>query len=100
MIIAHQYGWMNERKYWKIPEEFFPQRFLKNANFNIPSSAFTPFGIGMRKCIGEKYAINILFSVFIRFIKKTNEINIKVKMLNQFFNPDKNKITIFSPEKY
>ncbi len=46
-------------QYWKDPETFLPERFLPGSPWHVerPSAAYLPFGLGMRKCIGERTAV-------------------------------------------
>lgn len=40
--------------FWDDPDEFKPDRFLKS---DFPASAFIPFGLGPRVCIGKQFAL-------------------------------------------
>ena len=60
-------------KYWKNPETFDPMRFIENGKYlSIKPSAFIPFGIGRRVCLGEKLAQSDLFLITVRMLQSTN----------------------------
>lgn len=46
-------------QYWKDPEAFVPDRFRPGSPHHgeRPSAVFSPFGLGIRKCIGERTAL-------------------------------------------
>lgn len=46
-------------KYFRDPEKYRPERFLPgDAEFvSRPSSAFLPFGVGPRSCLGYRFAL-------------------------------------------
>jgi len=48
--------------YWEKPEEFMPERFLKNNQINKPDY-FLPYGAGRRSCMGYKLVQFISFSI-------------------------------------
>lgn len=48
----------NSEKYWNKPEEFNPERFLKDGIVSKPEF-FIPFGTGRRSCLGFRLAINL-----------------------------------------
>ncbi|KAL9644989.1 hypothetical protein ABK040_004482 [Willaertia magna] len=60
------FSWVHSHRnplYWKDPESFIPERFLKGDNndtiVNNPTGhpfAYTPFGLGTRTCIGKHFA--------------------------------------------
>jgi len=65
------------------PDQFIPERFLSNGEYiTTKPSAFIPFGVGRRVCLGEKLAIADLFIVLVRFIQKTNEYNLTLHSHN------------------
>lgn len=63
-------------KYYKDPEEFRPERWLKNdvvqENINDEPGSFIPFSIGPRSCIGSQFALMESKVVVARFIRRFN----------------------------
>ncbi|MTI33176.1 cytochrome P450 [Xanthovirga aplysinae] len=57
MIIIFLYGLHRNPKFWKQPNTFNPNRFLKENNKQFPLKAFFPFGGGPRSCIGYNFAM-------------------------------------------
>ncbi len=57
-------------KFWKDPEIFDPSRFQGENLNNRPKHHFMPFGWGNRKCIGDYYALMVVFLTLIRVFKK------------------------------
>ncbi|WP_437294248.1 cytochrome P450 [Sorangium sp. So ce426] len=58
-VLVSPYVMQRLPRYWKRPEEFLPERFEPGSPWHEerPPSAFIPFGLGMRKCIGERTAV-------------------------------------------
>jgi len=59
-------------KFWERPDELYPEHFLDSkGNLSLKNTAFMPFEIGKRSCIGEPLArmeiLLIMASVFHRF---------------------------------
>lgn len=79
-IIPFFYGLHRDEKHWDRPDEFIPQRFMKEEVQR--SKAFFPFGGGNRMCIGKYFAM-MEMSIFIyRFVEKfkvspTDQIPVK-----------------------
>ncbi|XP_054166176.1 cytochrome P450 2A9-like [Oppia nitens] len=65
-------------KHWTNGDHFLPDRFIDSDGHYITthSPAFMPFGVGRRKCLGEKLAIADLFLVLVRFIQLTQNYDI------------------------
>jgi len=55
-ILSFFYGLHRNKKYWDSPNDFQPERFLKDGKV-IKSKAFFPFGAGPRMCIGNHFAL-------------------------------------------
>ena len=53
-VIADIYGMGMDKRYWRNPSEFIPERWENRREIN-PFS-YTPFGIGPRMCIGRRLA--------------------------------------------
>jgi len=51
------YGLHRDPKYFEKPDEFYPERFLDENKKDINSTAYIPFGIGPRMCIGNRFAL-------------------------------------------
>ncbi|WP_437935384.1 cytochrome P450 [Sorangium sp. So ce341] len=58
-VLVSPYVMQRLPQYWKNPESFLPERFLPGSPWHVerPPPAYIPFGLGMRKCIGERTAI-------------------------------------------
>ncbi|WP_437973879.1 cytochrome P450 [Sorangium sp. So ce295] len=58
-VLVSPYVMQRLPQYWKRPEAFLPERFEPGSPWHEerPPSAFLPFGLGMRKCIGERTAV-------------------------------------------
>ena len=44
-------------EFWDDPDRFDPDRFTPERSVGRPPEAFTPFGLGARRCIGERFAL-------------------------------------------
>ena len=55
-IMSFFYGLHRNEKYWASPDEFQPERFLKDGKVT-KRKAFFPFGVGPRMCIGNHFAL-------------------------------------------
>ncbi|CAH0557765.1 unnamed protein product [Brassicogethes aeneus] len=56
-IICFIYGTHRNKKYWRDPKKYNPDRFLPEEVAKRPQCAFIPFSGGPRNCIGWKYAM-------------------------------------------
>ncbi|WP_080682500.1 cytochrome P450 [Sorangium cellulosum] len=58
-VLVSPYVMQRLPQYWKNPESFLPERFVPGSPWHVerPPPAYIPFGLGMRKCIGERTAI-------------------------------------------
>lgn len=59
-VMSNLYGIHHDPRFWDSPDEFVPERFLPQAD-GTPSNALTggafiPFGVGLRRCTGERSA--------------------------------------------
>ncbi|CAL8124694.1 unnamed protein product [Orchesella dallaii] len=65
-IIANMHGVFRDKKHWKDPENFRPERFLDNGGNFKNDNWLKPFGFGKRACLGEPLAsMNLLYYVTI-----------------------------------
>ncbi|XP_035722243.1 cytochrome P450 9e2-like [Vespa mandarinia] len=89
------FGFHHDPKYFPDPEKFDPERFSEENKQNIIPYTYLPFGMGPRRCIGERFAlmetkiviVNILKKFIIKRTSKTidpvvfdnNSFNLKIK---------------------
>lgn len=57
MVIVYVYGAHHAARAWDSPEEFRPERFMKENDKPRAPFAYLPFGGGPRICIGNQYAM-------------------------------------------
>jgi cytochrome P450 len=89
VLVLQQQSILNDSKYWEHPNVFNPKRFLdSNLRLDITKTnitAFIPFSTGKRMCIGDKFALNLLFLVLTRLLQATNGYHFR---LSKKFNND------------
>ncbi|XP_043283211.1 cytochrome P450 9e2-like [Venturia canescens] len=77
IIWMNIYGFHHDPNYFPNPETFDPERFSEENKNNIVPYTYMPFGLGPRKCIGERFAlmeIKILIVQLLRhFVLKPSE---------------------------
>ncbi|KYR00916.1 hypothetical protein DLAC_11534 [Tieghemostelium lacteum] len=56
-FLFFQYGHCKSEEYWESPNEFIPERFIKNSHSDI----FYPFSLGQRSCVGINLAQDTLY---------------------------------------
>jgi cytochrome P450 len=55
-ILMSQYVMHHDRRYYKDPEQFNPDRWTPEFKTQLPRFSYFPFGGGIRGCIGEPFA--------------------------------------------
>lgn len=58
------YGFHHDPKYFPEPEKFDPERFSDENKGDIDPDTYLPFGIGPRNCIGSRFALMELKTIF------------------------------------
>ncbi|XP_015177367.1 PREDICTED: cytochrome P450 9e2-like [Polistes dominula] len=85
------YGFHHDPKYFLNPDKFDPERFNDENKHNINPYTFFPFGLGPRKCIGERFALMetkvVIINILQKFIiKRTSKTVDPVEFDNKSFN--------------
>nr|XP_033323905.1 cytochrome P450 9e2-like [Megalopta genalis] len=89
------YGMHHDPKYFPEPEKFDPERFNEQNKDKIDPYVYLPFGIGPRKCIGNRFALmeaklltaNLLHRFYLKRIAKTT-VPIVYSKKNFSMNPE------------
>ena len=58
------YGFHRDPEYFPDPLKFDPERFSEENRENIDPDTYLPFGIGPRNCIGSRFALMELKTIF------------------------------------
>jgi cytochrome P450 len=56
LVLVSQHVMHRDARFFPEPERFLPERFASEAKSARPQSAYFPFGLGPRRCIGEGFA--------------------------------------------
>ncbi|XP_069830127.1 cytochrome P450 2K6-like [Dendropsophus ebraccatus] len=60
---------LRDEKYFKNPDEFYPEHFLDSDGNFVNNEAFIPFSLGRRSCAGENLAKMELFLFFTKLLQ-------------------------------
>ncbi|PBC28693.1 Cytochrome P450 [Apis cerana cerana] len=85
------YGLHHDPKYFPDPEKFDPERFNDANKRNIVPYTYMPFGLGPRKCIGNRFALmetKILIAYMLRKfrIKRTEKTRASIEFSKTNFS--------------
>nr|CAB3235591.1 cytochrome P450 2C42-like [Phallusia mammillata] len=103
MIRANLWAVHNDPALWEEPHIFNPLRFLDESGNFVASPHFIPFGIGLRRCLGERIAKKEIFFFLISLLqhftllpdptaKKLPEIDTGSELL--VYSPQKFKVVL------
>ncbi|XP_055308854.1 probable cytochrome P450 9f2 isoform X2 [Sitodiplosis mosellana] len=89
-VIFSLIGVHRDSKYYQDPEKFNPDRFNDENKHNVLPSAYVPFGVGPRNCIGSRFALMeakaILYNLLLNFSFEPNkDTKIPIKLKKTFF---------------
>jgi cytochrome P450 len=68
ILVLFYYGLHRDKKHWRDPDAFSPDRFLKQNFDKERSKAYYPFGAGPRLCIGNNFAMAEMAIFLQRFV--------------------------------
>lgn len=84
VILASQYTLQRDKRFYKNPLKFIPERWDEDKKAEIPRYAYFPFGTGPRVCIGEQFAwaegiliISMILQKWRFFLSKEQKVDIK-----------------------
>jgi cytochrome P450 len=63
MVLFSPYALHRDPSLYPEPDRFDPDRWLPDANSQRPQVSYIPFGMGIRSCIGEQFALNEMLVV-------------------------------------
>ncbi|XP_043480615.1 cytochrome P450 9e2-like [Leptopilina heterotoma] len=69
MIWLPIYALHHDEKYFPDPEKFDPERFNDENKDKINPYAYIPFGVGPRKCIGNRFALMEIKVLFVHLLQ-------------------------------
>uniref|UniRef100_A0A4X2KDN3 Cytochrome P450 family 2 subfamily R member 1 n=1 Tax=Vombatus ursinus TaxID=29139 RepID=A0A4X2KDN3_VOMUR len=69
-VITNLYSVHFDKKYWKDPEVFYPERFLDSHGQFVKKEALIPFSLGRRHCLGEQLARMEMFLFFTSLLQR------------------------------
>jgi cytochrome P450 family 9 len=77
----------HDPKYFSDPEKFDPERFSEENKSKIDPDTYLPFGIGPRNCIGSRFALMEVKTIFYYLLhnfsfKVTAKTQIPLKLTN------------------
>ena len=76
-VFLNHFHILNDEKHWSEPNRFIPERFLRDGKYEPQMhSAFIPFGIGRRICLGQKMDVIGLFMILVNFLQSTDDYRI------------------------
>lgn len=89
------YGLHHDPAYFPEPDKFDPERFSEQNKDKITPYTFLPFGLGPRKCIGNRFALmeakiltaNLLHRFYLKRIEKTT-VPVVFSKRNFSMNPE------------
>nr|XP_054924076.1 probable cytochrome P450 9f2 [Dermacentor andersoni] len=62
-LLTPTYHLHHDPLYWPDPEKFDPERFSPQNKHLVNPVAYQPYGLGIRKCLGQRFAVLELVSV-------------------------------------
>jgi len=102
IFIISPYLTQHNKKVFKNPEVFDPNRFSEENQKNIPSGAYIPFGIGPRSCIGEGLAMMEIIAIIVKLFQTYEmklDSRIRVEINQKLTLQAKHGINIFFKKK-
>lgn len=85
VIMIPVFAFHRDPKYFPNPMKFDPERFSDENKHNIDPDTYLPFGIGPRNCIGSRFALMELKTIFYYLLKNFRfEVTAKTQIPLEF----------------
>uniref|UniRef100_A0AAR5P3G8 Cytochrome P450 n=1 Tax=Dendroctonus ponderosae TaxID=77166 RepID=A0AAR5P3G8_DENPD len=86
------FGFHRDPKHFENPTNFDPERFSDENKRNIKPHTYVPFGAGPRNCIGSRFALlemkSLFYNLLLNFeIEPTKTTTVPIKLSAKSFNP-------------
>ncbi|KAH6920722.1 hypothetical protein HPB50_028290 [Hyalomma asiaticum] len=69
-FMVPQYYVQRDPRYWPDPLEFKPERFSPDNEATLKKTAYTPFGVGPRQCLGTRMALLEMRCIAAKILQK------------------------------
>ncbi|GAA6083434.1 cytochrome P450 3A30-like isoform X4 [Tachysurus ichikawai] len=105
VILIPTYALHRDPDYWTDPETFNPERFTQENKESIEQSAYLPFGLGPRNCIGMRFALVAMKLAAVEILQRfdislSEEVKVPLELNNTGFLAPKDPIKLkFTPRK-
>jgi cytochrome P450 family 9 len=74
-------GYHHDPNFFPEPDKFIPERFSEDNRGSIDPDTYLPFGIGPRNCIGSRFALMEVKTIFYYLLKNFSlEVNEKTQI--------------------
>ncbi|XP_075228117.1 cytochrome P450 4p1-like [Lycorma delicatula] len=87
-IYISVYGVHRDRRFWKHPDDFYPEHFLPEEVEKRPKYSYIPFLMGARNCPGYAFAMmsmKIVVATVIKNYKIHSDVDLKKLQFNNTF---------------
>ncbi|XP_060715974.1 cytochrome P450 3A30-like [Tachysurus vachellii] len=105
VILIPTYALHRDPDYWTDPETFNPERFTQENKESIEQSAYLPFGLGPRNCIGMRFALVAMKLAVVEILQRfdislSEEMKVPLELNTTGFLAPKDPIKLkFTPRK-
>lgn len=89
-VLMSMYAVQRDSRFFEKPEQFIPERFENDHNFNTNGICYFPFVEGPRKCIGYDFANVEAALILVQFLKR-----FKFELKPGFFPTPKASVTLY-----
>ena len=73
-VLGSIYGVHHDERFWDAPDEFIPERFMPQGDGSpspaLSSSAYMPYGTGIRYCSGDTFAQAVIWTGVTRILNR------------------------------